>query len=129
MRLACLAWMFVALTITVGVVRAGGADEPPTELEKARSAYDKAREKQHAELLKRFDDVAERITKQKLGAEERAKRVEVVTAEKERFEKKGLIPWSESMRSHLAGYQKNLALAETPLRKAFDRAIDRALKA
>src|SRR5262249_55944890 len=129
MRLACLARMFVALTITAGLVRAGGAQEPPTEIEKARSAYDKAREKHQAELLKRFDEAAERITKQKLGAEERAKRVEVVKAEKERFEKQGLIPWSEWMRAYLAGYQKNLALAETPLRKAFDRAIDQALKA
>jgi hypothetical protein len=128
MSLACLARTFVALTITAGVVRAA-TDEPPTEIEKARSAWEKAREKHQAELLKRFDDAAERIIKQKLSAEERAKRVEVVKAEKERFEKDGLIPWSESMRPHLAGYQKNLALAEAPLKTAFDRGIDRALKA
>jgi hypothetical protein len=121
--------MFVALTITAGVIRSGSADEPPTEIEKAKSAYDKARGKSQAELLNRFDEVAERIVKQKLAAEERAKRVEMVKAEKERFEKKGLIPWCEAMRAHLAGYQKNLALAEAPLRKAFDGEIDRALKA
>jgi hypothetical protein len=121
--------MFVTLTFTTGAARAGGADDPPTEIEKARSAYKKAREKQQAELLKRFEDAADQIIKLKLGAEERAKRVEVVKAEKERFEKEGLIPWSEAMRGHLAGYQKNLALAEAALSKAFETAMDRALRA
>jgi hypothetical protein len=129
MRFACLARMFVALMITMSIVPASGADDPPTEIEKARSAYEKAREKHQAELVKQFDNAAERITRLKLGAEERAKRVDVVKAEKERFEKRGLIPWSESMRPHLAAYQKNLALAEAPLRKAFEQEMDRALKA
>ena len=62
MRLACLARMFVALTITTGVVRASGADDPPTEIEKARSAYEKARKKHEADFLKQFDTAAERIT-------------------------------------------------------------------
>ncbi|QJX00244.1 hypothetical protein [Frigoriglobus tundricola] len=129
MRLACLAQTLVAITIVTTFARVDGADDPPTEIEKARSAYEKAREKHQAELLKQFDEAAERITKQKVAAEERAKRVDAVKAEKGRFEKEGLIPWSESMRPHLAGYQKNLAVAEAPLKKAFDRDIDRALKA
>jgi hypothetical protein len=129
MRVAHLAQMFVALVIASAGLRAVGADDPPTDLDKARLTYDKAREKHRTELLKHFDDELDRIPKQKLAAEERAKRIDIVKAEKERFEKEGLIPWSESMRAHLAGYQKNLALAETSLRKAFDREIDRALKA
>jgi hypothetical protein len=127
--MASLVRMSIALVIASAVVWAAGADEPPTGLDKARSAYDKAREKHRGELLKRFDEVVERITTQKSGAEERAKRIDVVNAEKERFEKDGLIPWSESMRPHLVTYQKNLGLAEAPLRKAFDREIDLALKA
>src|SRR5439155_18738141 len=43
--------------------------------------------------------------------------------------KGGLIPWSEWMRPYLAAYQKNLALAEAPLRKAFEQEMDKALKA
>jgi hypothetical protein len=121
----------VALVIAVPVaLAAGGGDDQSTEIAKALAAYEKAKEKHQGELLKHFDDAADRIAnKQKLGAEERAKRVEAVKAEKERFEKQGLIPWSEPMRPHLASYQKNVALAEAPLKKAFDRAIDRALKA
>ncbi|CAN0403690.1 unnamed protein product [Phaeothamnion confervicola] len=129
MRFACPARVLVAIAIATAGAGGTRAADPPTEIEKARAAYEKAREKHQAELLKQFDEATERVTKQKLGAEERAKRIDALKAERGRFEKDGLIPWSESMRAHLAGYQKNLALAEAPLKKAFDREIDRALKA
>ena len=101
----------------------------PTGLDKARSVFDKAREKDRDELLQRFDREVERITTQRLAAEERAKRINILNAEKERFEKHGLIPWSESMRPYLVAYQKNRARAEAPLEKAFDQEIDKALRA
>lgn len=127
-----LAWstrMLVALVATGGAVWLARADEPPRHLKEARSAYEKARDKQRDELLRRFDDAVEGIGKQRQRGEERAKRVDVVNAERERFEKEGLIPWSEPMRHYLAGYQKNLKQAEDSLKKVYNTDIDKALRA
>jgi hypothetical protein len=55
--------------------------------------------------------------------------IEVVKAEKKRFENSGLIPWSELMRPCLARYFTSIRTAEEKLRRTYIKLINAQLKA
>jgi hypothetical protein len=95
------------------------------ELFRAESRYSEAVNKANDELLKHFDTEIKKLQ----GSKKDADLLAVVTAEKETFQGKGLIPWSAPMRRWLRKYGTDLREARDSAGKAFDRAIDRAAKA
>jgi hypothetical protein len=107
------------------------ADERSPEMARSVAAYDKAQSEARDGLLKDFDSAIERLSTQTFGltVEDRLKLIDVVKAEKERFEQRGLIPWSLPMRSYLAAYERKISGAESQLRRVYDQAINKALQA
>lgn len=128
MRFTSIKLIGVACLLAIHCNFCGGADNRTADLSKANTTYEEARNKARAELTRGFDQAIDKVGRQKLAAEERLKMIDILKAEKERFEKKELIPWSEPMRPYLASYQRTLAAAEADLKRAYQRAIDRALK-
>jgi hypothetical protein len=109
--------------------KSGGRTEEKGPLARALADYDEAKKKPRETMLKTFDDTIQRINTQRTDAAARAKQVDVLKIEKDRFEKHALLPWSQPMWPSVGIYLKNCAVAEAPLRKAFDTAIDQALRA
>lgn len=66
----------------------------PSELVKALREFDEQKRGAQDALLASFDVALERLGKGKVGVDDRIALVEAVAAEKERFQKRGLIPWS-----------------------------------
>jgi len=106
-------------------------DERSRELDRAITAYEEAREQAREYLLRKYDLAVKRLSAKTFGltAEDRLKLIDVVKAENKRFEQGGFIPWSLPMRSYLAAYQRNMAGAESQLRRAYDQALAQALRA
>jgi hypothetical protein len=126
-RAIVLAGCFVVTSVGVSAV----ADGRSTDIERAVEEYDEQAGEARDSLLENFDTALGRLSSrtQGLDVDERLKLIEVVSEEKERFETQGLIPWSLPMRSYLAAHQRRISVAETRLRRVYQLAIKRALRA
>jgi tRNA A-37 threonylcarbamoyl transferase component Bud32 len=91
--------------------------------------YKTSCEAARTKLLKEFDTVIAELRKRNDSVEEKLKRIDLVKREKERFENRGLIPWSERMRPHVDRYLASLGRAQENLRAAYEPQIDKALRA
>jgi serine/threonine protein kinase len=76
---------------------------PQSEIEKARAQLEKSRAQARNKLLSDFDATITRLGKGAL--------IEVVKAEKKRFEKSRLVPWSAPMRPYMLAYLFSLRAA------------------
>jgi hypothetical protein len=69
------------------------------------------------------------LAKQSGSAEERLKKIDALKEEKQRFENRGLIPWSQRMRPHVAPYLTAVKAAQDNLHRAYDPLIGAQLRA
>lgn len=117
-----------ALSLLV-VVSAAGADVDTPALKKARQAHAKAVGDADKRLTEWFDKAAEQVANQKLTAEQKVATLDVLKAERKRFEEKGLLPTSEPMWPHVVAHLAATQAAEAQLRKSYAPEIDKHLKA
>jgi hypothetical protein len=124
----------VTFTITkftdlTGLPSKNGPERPSlvnAELLKAEIKFERGVKNADETLLKHFDPEINKRMKSSHAADKEF--VSVVEHEKEVFEKKGLIPWSQPMRKALLLYGKELRDARRAVGSAFDTAIERADK-
>src|SRR5262249_7753779 len=72
---------------------------PQSDVEKAGADMDHARDDAHKKLLVSFEAMLKRLARADQQPDE-SPTLAVVKAERERFEKRGLLPWSEPMRPY-----------------------------
>jgi tetratricopeptide (TPR) repeat protein len=95
---------------------------PPDAKDAATKVYDKACTDARAKLLAAFDAELHKLAKQKDWAD-------ALKEEKQRFESRGLIPWSAPMRPHVDLYINTLTAARDRLRRVYKSLIDAQVKA
>jgi hypothetical protein len=91
--------------------------------------YKASCEAARAKLLQGFETEIEALRKQNRPVGEKLKSIDIVKKEKERFENRGLIPWSEPMRRHVDPYLDALTAAQKKLRIAYESLIEKELQA
>src|SRR5262249_40120147 len=89
----------------------------------------KATSEADKKLLDSFDKSIEHVTNQKMPTEQKIALLDVLKAEKKRFDERSLIPLSEPMWLHVHAYLESLQGAEARLRKSYSPDIEKALKA
>jgi hypothetical protein len=93
---------------------------PQTELDRVRAERERSADAARKKLLAQFDATITRLTKAEVPAVPPA----VVMAEKQRFEQRGLLPWSEPMRTYMTGYLHAVRSARDSLVDAYVAEID-----
>lgn len=126
--LAAVAFLSVVATMD-GLPRCHADDKKAVAIKESAAAFEKARDTAQENLVGAFDTVPERLAKQKLGLEERLRLVDIVSAEKKRFQKSGLLPWSEPMRPFLAKYLEKSRAMESKVMEEYNKHISQALQA
>jgi hypothetical protein len=104
-------------------------NHPPDAKEAAAKLYEKSCADARTKLLAAFDAELDKLAKQTGSAEKRLKDIEALKEEKQRFENRGLIPWSQSMRRHVDPYLTALKAAQAKLHRAYDPLIGAQLRA
>jgi hypothetical protein len=100
--------------------------EPPkSEIDEARAQLERSGTEARKKLLAGFDATLKRLGKSKEAAEENAARIDVVKAEKARFEKRNLLPWSEPMRPYMLAYLHSLRAVRETVGHVFSDEIDK----
>ncbi|HTU22083.1 MAG TPA: family 16 glycoside hydrolase [Gemmataceae bacterium] len=94
----------------------------------AAKDYEKSCIAARASLLKAFDIALAQLAKRKGSTEARLTMIQIVKEEKERFENRGLIPWSEPMRQFVERYFVVLAAAQGKLSRLYESLIDAQLR-
>jgi hypothetical protein len=118
-----------ALAICVLVVGTASADDLPKSLQdgidKSVTQYSDARKTADEKMLTAFGKQTDLVRKtSRLAAAEKQSLIEAIAAEKAAFEKHGTVPLSTPMRDVSANYLKQLDRARTPVKKAYDKAIE-----
>jgi hypothetical protein len=105
-------------------------DSPPHDLMKsARMKYTSELKKAEKALAGHFTKEIEALAKATMSPEERVHLVQALKDEKGAFDSRRLIPWSWPMRSAVLAYLRELTVAETAIRKAYDHHIASAMRA
>jgi hypothetical protein len=120
--------MLLFVLLNLPTLAASGADENP-QLKQAREKYAKALSEADTKLLENLDKTTARITEKKMATEQKVAMLDVLKAEKKRFEDKGLIPLSEPMWPFAQMYLSSVQAAQAQLRKSYSPDIEKALKA
>lgn len=126
-RRCLLEAMVLFLVFGVGHSFVSGDEYSPT-LKKAVATYDKVMAKAKEDLIKGFDSAAKAVTKRRMNALEKTHLLEVVEAEKTRFEKSGEPPWSEPMRVEFLKYLKATSQARSALQRVVEAEVNKLLK-
>lgn len=100
------------------------------DLEDRKKRFEEAEERERDRLLKEFDTVAKRVgSTAGIPAEVRVKRVAVINTEKAAFKEKGTLPACDDMLPALWEHMNRLHAARRPLARAYESALNAALKA
>jgi hypothetical protein len=112
---------------------ASGADLPEKlqkDIDKALSDCEGSYKSAEKKLLKAFDTELELIRKHpRLKADAKQEAIEALWAERESFEKNGVIPFSPRMRAAALAHLKTTREAVRPVAAAYDKAIEHLTKA
>jgi hypothetical protein len=128
--LGLLAVFSLAVATPTQVILAGPSGTQRSDVvAKAVEGFEESRKKAQLELLQSFDVVANRLPQQGLPPAVQAELQKVIADEKDRFQKGGLMPWSQPMWPYVADFQKDMGIAEVRLRRVFGQEINRAVRA
>jgi hypothetical protein len=110
-------------------VEPGPASVPPqTEIEKARAQLGQSREEARNKLISDFDRTLKHLARaDPSGGGEKAM-IEVVKAETGRFDKRGLLPWSEPMRPYMLAYLHAVRAARDAVGQLYGAEIDELVR-
>lgn len=120
--------VFSFLMVAISASGVFAADDTPT-LKQAREKYAKATSEAETKLMEKFDKSIEQVTNQKVPTEQKVALLDVLKAEKKRFDENGLIPMSEPMWPFVQTYLERVQAAESQLRKSYSPDIEKAIKA
>jgi hypothetical protein len=95
---------------------------------KAHAVYGKAVKEADGKLLQQFERANEHLPA-KLTAAQKTALLDVVKAEKKRFEAHGYVPWSEPMRPATVAYLQAVQTARGQYRKVCETELEKAAKA
>ncbi len=105
------------------------AQNRPKELDKAETKYKEARNKAEELLEQAFDTAKTQINKLKnVELPDRLKMLDIIKAEKERFQQSRKIPWSIMMRPALTQYLRTIKTAELELERVYAPLVEKAIK-
>ncbi|HLN31826.1 MAG TPA: protein kinase [Gemmataceae bacterium] len=104
-------------------------DNSTGQIAKAKEEFVAALKKADQDMLASFDREIEAARHAKVTADLRLRLLNLRKEEKAAFETDGTIPWSPHMRPVARDYLQARTAAERPFRRAYDEAIDRAVKA
>lgn len=125
----CLSLLVIALPAVVFGQAQASSGDLPSELKRALFDHKEALKVAREKLLVAFDTAQKKVKQQRrLSAQDRSELLDAVDAEKTRFEKAELYPWSEPMRDDFLKYLKAVKLAEADLSREFNREIEKTLK-
>jgi hypothetical protein len=114
-----------------GQTAAGSArahsESPQSESARARAEMERSRNEARQKLLASFDATLTRLAKTE-GPGHDAHLIAVVKAERARFEKRSLLPWSEPMRASMLAYWHAARAALDAVAQAYELQIDSLLK-
>jgi hypothetical protein len=102
------------------------ADSPA--LAKGKTLFASVSKAARDKLMASFDQVLMDIPEAKGNEDDKARMLKAVTAEKARFEKENLAPWSAPMRTPYATYRKQFDSAAVAVRRAYDIDIKKAAR-
>jgi tRNA A-37 threonylcarbamoyl transferase component Bud32 len=107
----------------------GPASVPPqTEIEKARAQLERSRQEARNKLLAGFDSTFKHLVRaDRSGGGEKAM-IEVVKAERKRFDQRGLLPWSEPMRPYMLAYLHAVRAARDAVGQVYGAEIDELVR-
>ncbi len=99
------------------------AAAPLSEIARARAELERARSDARQKLLASFDATLKRLAKTDDAADQ-SSLLAIVRAERTRFEKRGLLPWSEPMRASMLAYWHTVRAARDAIEQAYNVEID-----
>jgi tRNA A-37 threonylcarbamoyl transferase component Bud32 len=107
----------------------GPASLPPqTEIEKARAQLERSRQEARKKLISDFESTLQHLARaDPSGGGEKAM-IEVVKAERERFDRRGLLPWSEPMRPYMLAYLHAVRATRETIGHVYSAEIDELVR-
>ena len=108
----------------------GGPGQPKpiqSEIDQAEAEMEHSRDEARKKLLANFDATLKRLEKGDPTAEVTAL-LDAVKAERNRFEKQSLLPWSEPMRTYMMAYLHSMRAARDTLGHAYTAEIEEQVR-